>query len=288
MGRRAQEIELTEAQKQILEHLSASRSQPYSRVQRAKVILEAATGEQNKRIGAHLGMHARHVQKWRVRWAEQAERLGVIVTVAELEAAIQGVLSDRPRPGCPPAFSAEQMCRIVELACRSPEDLEYPVNYWTPKELARAAVQQGIVAIASPFLAKPFGTSQSPKGAKHGRRVIAFGAPAVPIANVALIATFPARLVRTQPGVRTSLADDSTPGRNALWVAEGRATARPRDLRPPTRRSGFRGLLDSLAHSLHVSQRRQESRMPFSQFAAPHSYPMTAAHAFRLINLLPT
>jgi hypothetical protein len=27
------------------------------------------------------------------------------------------------------------------------------------------------------------------------------------------------------------------------------------DLRPHTRRSGFRGLLDSLAHSLHVSQR---------------------------------
>jgi len=32
-------------------------------------------------------------------------------------------------------------------------------------------------------------------------------------------------------------------------------TALPRDLRQPTRRSGFRGLLDSLAHSLHVSQR---------------------------------
>ena len=150
MGRRAQEIELTEAQKQILEHFSARRSQPYSLVQRAKVILEAATGEQNKRIGAHLGMHARHVQKWRVRWAEQVERLGVINTATELEAAIQGVLRDRPRPGCPPTFSAEQMCRIIELACRQPEALGYPVNSWTPKELAREAVQQGIVEGISP------------------------------------------------------------------------------------------------------------------------------------------
>ncbi|HYE33829.1 hypothetical protein, partial [Methylocaldum sp.] len=47
--------------------------------------------------------------------------------------------------------------------------------------------------------------------------------------------------------------NDSTPGRDALWVAYDRRSRG--DLRPPTRRSGFRGLLDSLAHSLHVSQR---------------------------------
>ncbi|HYE35703.1 hypothetical protein, partial [Methylocaldum sp.] len=47
---------------------------------------------------------------------------------------------------------------------------------------------------------------------------------------------------------------DSTPGRDALWVAYDRRSRG--DLRPPTRRSGFRGLLDSLAHSLHVSQRK--------------------------------
>ncbi|WP_026608931.1 GGDEF domain-containing protein [Methylocaldum szegediense] len=97
--------------------------------------------------------------------------------------------------------------------------------------------------IASPFFAKPFGTSESPKGAKNWRRVIAFGAPAVP-----------ARLVRTQRGVRTPLADDSTPGRDALCKTYDRRYRV--DLRSHTRRSGFRGLLDSLAHSLHVSQRK--------------------------------
>jgi hypothetical protein len=98
------------------------------------------------------------------------------------------------------------------------------------------------LTIASPFFAKPFGTSESPKGAKNWRRVIAFGAPAVP-----------ARLVRTQQGVQTPLADDSTPGRDALCETYDRRYRV--DLRSHTRRSGFRGLLDSLAHSLHVSQR---------------------------------
>ncbi|HYE35238.1 hypothetical protein, partial [Methylocaldum sp.] len=59
--------------------------------------------------------------------------------------------------------------------------------------------------------------------------------------------------VPTQPGVGTWLHNDSTPGRDALWVAYDRRSRG--DLRPPTRRLGFRGLLDSLAHSLHVSQR---------------------------------
>ncbi|CAI8812932.1 protein of unknown function [Methylocaldum szegediense] len=107
--------------------------------------------------------------------------------------------------------------------------------------------------IASPFFAKPFGTSESPKGAKNWRRVIAFGAPAVP-----------ARLVRTQRGVRTPLADNSTPGRDALCKTYDRRYRV--DLRSHTRRSGFRGLLDSLAHSLHVSQRpwavKRRSRGP--------------------------
>jgi CelD/BcsL family acetyltransferase involved in cellulose biosynthesis len=111
-------------------------------------------------------------------------------------------------------------------------------------------------AIASPFFAKPFGTSESPKGAKNGRRVMAFGAPAGPIANVALIATSPARPVRTQRGVRTPLADDSTPARDALLSETSDRRYRV-DLRSHTRRVGFRGRLDSLAHSLHVSQREQ-------------------------------
>ncbi|CAI8790728.1 protein of unknown function [Methylocaldum szegediense] len=124
---------------------------------------------------------------------------------------------------------------------------------WFPFAKSRepfpALAQTVALTIASPFFAKPFGTSESPKGAKNWRRVIAFGAPAVP-----------ARLVRTQRGVRTPLADDSTPGRDALCKTYDRRYRV--DLRSHTRRSGFRGLLDSLAHSLHVSQRTSDRHDP--------------------------
>jgi hypothetical protein len=99
---------------------------------------------------------------------------------------------------------------------------------------------------------------------------MAFGAPADPIANVALVATFPARPVRTQRGIRTPLADDSTPGRDA-WCETSDRRYRV-DLRPHTRRSGFRGRLDSLAHSLPVSQRsRPNTAEPTFQNAGAHT-----------------
>jgi len=75
---------------------------------------------------------------------------------------------------------------------------------------------------------------------------------------------FSARLVRTQPGVRTLPADGSTPGREALWMAFDRRLRA--DLRPSTRRFGLPGRLDSRAsESRHVSQRQwlQAHAIPF-------------------------
>lgn len=146
MGRQTQAITVTDQQRAILDALVRSRTEPFHQVQRAKVILKAAAGEQNKQIGAELGMHPRHVKTWRVRWHEATARLGAIDTEADLKQAIRTVLSDRPRPGCPPTFTAEQMCRIIELACREPEECGVPMSHWTVEMLAREAVQQGIVA----------------------------------------------------------------------------------------------------------------------------------------------
>jgi putative transposase len=47
-------------------------------------------------------------------------------------------------------FTAEQVCQIMALACQKPEDLDLPFTTWTPSELARTAVKQGIVASISP------------------------------------------------------------------------------------------------------------------------------------------
>lgn len=145
MGRRTQAITVTHREHAILDTLARSRTEPFHLVQRAKLILKAAEGEQNRRIGVELGLHPRHVKTWRVRWHEATERLGLIKAEADLERTIRAVLSDRPRPGCPPTFSAEPMCRILELACRDPQEFELPISHWTASDLARESVRQGLV-----------------------------------------------------------------------------------------------------------------------------------------------
>ena len=77
------------AEKAELERLARKRTAPYYMVIRAKAILMAAKGMDNKTIGEKLGEPRQIVSQWRKRFAE--ERL-------------EG-LEDRPRPGRPPSFS---------------------------------------------------------------------------------------------------------------------------------------------------------------------------------------
>ena len=52
---------------------------------------------------------------------------------------------DKPRPGAQVTFSAEQVVRIVAMACEDPETAGIPVSEWTPRELAQEAMRRGIV-----------------------------------------------------------------------------------------------------------------------------------------------
>lgn len=43
-----------------------------------------------------------------------------------LREAIEELLGDEARPGCPPTFSAERVCQLIALACETPpEPLEH-------------------------------------------------------------------------------------------------------------------------------------------------------------------
>ena len=65
----------------------------------------------------------------------------------ELEQAIIQTLSDQPRSGTPPTFTAEQICQIIVMACESPDR---PISAWTPRELADEAIKREIVETISP------------------------------------------------------------------------------------------------------------------------------------------
>ena len=58
--------------------------------------------------------------------------------------------SAAPRPGAPDPFTADQVVEIINLACTPPRQAGYPLDVWTPRELADAAKQIGIVSSISP------------------------------------------------------------------------------------------------------------------------------------------
>lgn len=83
------EIVLTESERAELEAAARRYTSPYCCVVRAKVVLLAAEGMENKEIGQRLDLPRQIVSKWRKRFFE--ERLAG--------------LEDRPRRGRPPVFS---------------------------------------------------------------------------------------------------------------------------------------------------------------------------------------
>jgi len=82
-------VVLTDEERRRLEETSRKYTSPYCDVARAKAILMAAEGLQNKDIGRRLDLPRQIVSKWRKRFC--LERLAG--------------LQDRPRRGRPAAFS---------------------------------------------------------------------------------------------------------------------------------------------------------------------------------------
>ena len=80
---------LGEGERKILEERARSYTLPYKDVVRAKVILYAAQGMENKEIAARLDMRREIVSKWRKRYYEEG---------------LPG-LEERPRGGRTPLFS---------------------------------------------------------------------------------------------------------------------------------------------------------------------------------------
>lgn len=153
-GPKALSIMVTPRQRAILSHLVRCSSLPVALVQRSQVLLAAATGLSNEQVAQQLGLHRETVRLWRTRWYAAALALSAQEDRdpddGPLRAMIGDLLSDAPRSGTPPTFSAEQVVQIIALACEDPQICGYPISHWTPRELATEAVKRGIVLSISP------------------------------------------------------------------------------------------------------------------------------------------
>lgn len=63
---------------------------------------------------------------------------------AELEDKITSILSDYARSGQPPTYTDEQIIKILEIACRSPEEYGYEASHWSLNQLVDVVVREGI------------------------------------------------------------------------------------------------------------------------------------------------
>ncbi|MDJ0593121.1 MAG: helix-turn-helix domain-containing protein [Pleurocapsa sp. MO_226.B13] len=147
-------IVLSQAQQEVLKQIVRCQTSEQRLVRRAQILLKAHAGFNNEQIAQGLSINRETVQRWRQRWSEVAEAVALeearSITARALRQRIHSILIDRPRPGTPPKFTAQQVVRIVALACEDPQEAGVAVTEWTPRELAQKATERGIVETISP------------------------------------------------------------------------------------------------------------------------------------------
>jgi transposase len=126
--RRAIELSLGNADVVMLRSMAQSRTEPASRVERARILLGYWKDPSFFAVGQALGLHHQTVQRC-------VERAVVEGPMAALD--------DRPRPGREPTITVEAKAWLVSLACRKAKDLGYPHELWTTRLLAGHAREHG-------------------------------------------------------------------------------------------------------------------------------------------------
>lgn len=140
---KAQEVKLSDTEQQGLEKLVKRHQVGQQTALRARIVLAAADGQQNKEIMTKYGLTADTVRLWRNRWVKLQD-----ISLNDL--CIEDRLQDVPRPGAPTRITADQRCQIEALACEKPENSERPITHWSAREIADEIIKRKIVSEISP------------------------------------------------------------------------------------------------------------------------------------------
>jgi transposase len=126
--RRVIELSIGDEDLGRLVSITRSRTEPASRVERARMLLAYREDPSFFAVGRSLGVHHQTVQ----RCVERALAHGPMAA-----------LDDLPRPGKEPKITAEAKAWLRSLACRKAKELGYPHELWTTRLLARHAREHG-------------------------------------------------------------------------------------------------------------------------------------------------
>lgn len=111
---------LSSEQRQALEQCARARSLPQRLVERARIVLLAADGNQDQEIAAKMEITAHKAARWRKRY---------------LEAGMESLEKDAPRPGRTPSISPITVKKVIQKTTQ-----EKPANatHWSTRSMAAA------------------------------------------------------------------------------------------------------------------------------------------------------
>jgi transposase len=119
MGKAAVAVALSDAEQRELESLARAHKTGQAMARRARIVLAAAAGLENKAICAELGADANTVSKWRRRFAAQR---------------LDGLL-DEPRPGTPRRIGDDAIAETIRLTL---ETTPAGATHWSLRAMAQA------------------------------------------------------------------------------------------------------------------------------------------------------
>jgi transposase len=115
----APKVIVTDADRGILEQWARGRSTPFRLMQRAKIVLLAAQGQENQDIAQVLGVTSQLVGRWRTRYAGQG---------------LPGIQKDAPRSGRKPIRRDALAAKIIQVTLhQKPVD----ATHWSTRTLAK-------------------------------------------------------------------------------------------------------------------------------------------------------
>lgn len=121
-------VNLTEEEKCQLEDLVHQGKSAARRQTRARILLKAAAGVQDKDIIQALAVSPSMVAKTRQRWVEEGP---------------EAALKERPRPGQAPKLTDKQAAHLIAIAC---SDALEGHSHWTLRLLSDQVVALGYAA----------------------------------------------------------------------------------------------------------------------------------------------
>jgi transposase len=116
----ARPVVLTPEQKEALETRARARSASARSVERARIVLMAAAGLQDKQIAAKFGIMPEKAARWRSRF---------------LDGGLTALDKDAPRPGRTPSIGAE---KIQEVIRKTTQEKPAHATHWSTRTMAEA------------------------------------------------------------------------------------------------------------------------------------------------------